>query len=68
MTLPNPHTWLRLRTKNSDKVSYPIKSTFFFSLPVMSLKYDNNKAILESIMKTRIEIDPSLKQSNYYAM
>ena len=30
MTLPNPHTWLRLRTKNSDKVSYPIKSTFFF--------------------------------------
>ena len=70
MTLPNPHTWLRLQTKNSDKVSYTwtIKSTFFFSLPVMSLKYDNNKAILESIMKTRIEIDPSLKQSNYYAM
>ena len=34
----------------------------------MSLKYDNDKAILESIMKTRIEIDPSLKQSNYYDM
>ena len=70
MTLPNPHTWLRLQTKNSDKVSYTwtIKSTFFFSLPVMSLKYDNDKAILESIMKKSIEIDPSLKQSNYYAM